>query len=88
MTEEMVYGSIEFKNSTQGTSFAWYHGIDHGQLPLFAHDRSRICNRGDWWLRDVASATYFALVYSYGFCNAHCATAALGVRPAFGICAA
>ena len=88
MTEEMVYGTVEFRNCQNAANWPYNHTIDHGQLPLFAYDRSRICNRGDWWLRDVASATNFAYVYNTGNCNANAATNAIGVRPAFGICAA
>jgi hypothetical protein len=88
MTEEMVYGTVEFKNCENAANWPISYTIDHGQLPLFAYDRSRICNRGDWWLRDVASATSFALVDYDGPCDASNATTALGVRPAFGICAA
>jgi hypothetical protein len=88
MTEEMVYGTVEFKNCENAANWPTSYTIDHGQLPLFAYDRSRICNRGLWWLRDVASAAAFANVYNYGNCNANGATFAYGVRPAFGICAA
>ena len=88
MTEEMVYGTVEFKNCENAANLPTSYTIDHGQLPLFAYDRSRICIRGDWWLRGVASATSFANVGHNGHCNANHATYASGVRPAFGICAA
>ena len=85
MTEEMVYGGSLFHNQTQGTNFAWYHTIGHGQLPLFALDHSAICNRAAWWLRDVASSANFCNVNASGYANAYNASSELGIRPAFGI---
>ncbi|MBR1901014.1 MAG: hypothetical protein IJ820_08155, partial [Lachnospiraceae bacterium] len=66
MTEEMVYGSIEFKNITNGTAIPYSYTIGQSQLKLFQYDHSRICNRSHWWLRDVVSAAYFARVNSGG----------------------
>lgn len=87
MTEEMVYGGKEFKNAMQGEHFAYNHTVDKSQLPGFAADPSRITNRAPWWLRDVASSTYFAFVGYSGSCYGLNAGASYGVRPAFGICA-
>ena len=91
MSEEMVYGGLQFKNRVQGTNFAYQHTIDMSQLNLFRHDHSRIVSyyndaRSSWWLRDVASGTYFAVVYSAGYSSSNGASYTLGVRPAFGIC--
>ena len=86
MTEEMVYGSIEFKNIMNGTTVPYSYTIGQSQLKLFQHDHSRICNRSDWWLRDVVSAAAFAFVASGGGAGSHDASNTLGVRPAFGIC--
>ena len=86
MTEEMVYGGKEFKNIIAGTHVPAGYTIDHSQLPLFALDRSKICNRADWWLRDVVSSTNFAHVGTNGNCyNTNAAGARVGVRPAFAI---
>ena len=85
MTEEMVYGTKEFGNVTNGTNLPANYTIDHGQIALFAHDRSQICNRSDWWLRGVVSGTYFAFVYANGLCNYYYASSSLGIRVAFGI---
>ena len=86
MTEEMVYGGKELKNVTAGTHVPSNYTIDHSQLPLFALDHSKICNRAHWWLRDVVSSTYFALVGTDGYCNyAYASHANIGVRPAFAI---
>ena len=38
-------------------------------------------NRQWWWLRDVVSSAYFALVYGYGFVYANDASTVYGVRP-------
>ena len=91
MSEEMVYGGLQFKNRVQGTNFAYQHTIDMSQLNLFRHDHSRIVSyyndaRSAWWLRDVASGTYFASVTGYGNSSGSNASNTHGVRPAFGIC--
>lgn len=86
MSEEMVYGTTEFKNVIHGTNWPNNYTIDHSQLNLFRHDHSRIRNGANWWLRSVASAIYFACLYWYGFAYAAGASSTwIGVRPAFGI---
>ena len=86
MTEEMVYGTKEFKNIENGTNLPANYTIDHGQLALFRHDKSKICNRALWWLRDVVSAASFAYVDGSGTCSSYGASRTwVGVRPAFGI---
>lgn len=85
MTEQMVYGCKVFGNCMNGTNVPASYTIDNAQLPLFALDHSRICNRAAWWLRDVASSTYFALVDAGGYCTYVSASYSFGVRPAFGI---
>ena len=86
MTERMVYGCDIFHNVIHGTNIPNFYSIDTSQLPLFALDHSRICNRASWWLRDVASATHFAFVSHAGTCDYGGASGAwVGVRPAFGI---
>ena len=84
MSEVMVYG-------TRAWSTATHNGYDVGackrQLSLFQHDHSRICNRADWWLRDVYSSTYFCVVNGDGRAGDYGASGSVGVRPAFGICA-
>ena len=87
-TEEMVYGTKEFKNIMNGTAIPANYTTDHGQLALFRLEHSRICNRAHWWLRDVVSGSLFADVYYYGGCGNYGASHTwVGVRPAFGICA-
>ena len=86
MTEQMVYGCKVFGNVINGTNIPASYTIDNAQLPLFALDHSRICNRADWWLRDVVSSSNFAFVYDNGNCYYYGASNAwIGVRPAFGI---
>lgn len=85
MTERMVYGCDIFHNVQHGTNIPNFYSIDTSQLPLFRLDHSRICNRAIWWLRDVASAAYFAYVGSNGSAYCYNASASYGVRPAFGI---
>ena len=81
MNEAMVYGHSAWAQPEYET------GIDKTILPLFALDPSKITNRAYWWLRDVVSATNFALVNNHGHANAYYASHAyIGVRPAFGIC--
>ena len=86
MTEQMVYGCKVFGNCINGTNAPASYTIDNAQLPLFALDHSKICNRAHWWLRDVASSAAFAGVYATGTCDYDGASYAhIGVRPAFGI---
>ena len=84
MNEHMVYGK-HFEPASDGTNVPAIYTIDNAQLPLFALEHSRICNRAYWWLRDVVSAAHFARVSGDGRCNDDGASASLGVRPAFGI---
>lgn len=85
MTEHNVYGGKIFKNALQGTSFAYNHTIDKSQYPLFAMRPDLISNRQWFWLRDVASATYFCRVSSDGVAGHNYASGSGGVRPAFSI---
>lgn len=86
MNEQMVYGCSFFTpHNSLGATIPNTHTIDKSQLPLFRHDHSRITNRATWWLRDVVSATSFALVGNHGLCNTYGASNSLGVRPAFAI---
>ena len=88
MNERMVYGCDIFHGSAMnnGTSVPPWYSIDKSQLPLFRLDHSRITNRAAWWLRDVVSSARFALVDTTGAAVCTDASAAAGVRPAFGIC--
>lgn len=82
MNEVQAYGSVAW-GAHDGNGYNVASG--DGQFPLFMFDRTKLHNREDYWLRDVASATAFSLVASYGYANANGASYSLGVRPAFCI---
>lgn len=85
MCEEMVYGGGIFRPTSDGTNVPSNYRVEKSQLPLFAHEPSRICNRATWWLRDVVTASRFAFVRNYGDAAYLTASTSLGVRPAFCI---
>lgn len=85
MCEQMVYGSGIFSPVSDGSNVPANYRVEKSQLPLFQHEPSRICNRATWWLRDVITASYFALVHYYGNANYSYASDSFGVRPAFCI---
>lgn len=86
MCEHMVYGSGIFSPVSDGSSVPNNYRVEKGQLPLFALEPSRICNRATWWLRDVISAAYFADVAVAGDAYYSAASYSYGVRPVFSIC--
>lgn len=85
MNEQMVYGGAIFMPIANGSTVYMNYRVEKSQLPLFAHEPSRICNRATWWLRDVVTASAFAYVTSNGYANYSYASNSLGVRPAFCI---
>lgn len=85
MCEHMVYGSGIFSPVSDGSNVPNNYRVEKGQLPLFALEPSRICNRATWWLRDVITAAVFADVSGYGFADGYGASYSSGVRPAFCI---
>lgn len=85
MCEHMVYGNGVFSPVSDGTTVPNNYRVEKSQLPLFQHEPSRICNRANWWLRDVISASYFALVGAHGDAGCGYASTSIGVRPAFCI---
>ena len=84
MCEHMVYGSGILSPVSDGSKVPNNYRVEKGQLPLFALEPSRICNRATWWLRDVITAASFAYVGN-GSANYTDASYSLGVRPAFCI---
>lgn len=82
MNEVQAYGSVAW-GAHDGNGYNVASG--DGQFPLFMFDRTKLHNREDYWLRDVASATYFSLVGSYGNATSYGASYSRGVRPAFCI---
>lgn len=85
MCEQMVYGSGIFSPVSDGSNVPANYRVEKSQLPLFQHEPSRICNRNNWWLRDVITASYFAYVGNFGYAYCGGASNSLGVRPAFCI---
>lgn len=85
MCEQMVYGSGIFSPVSDGSNVPTNYRVEKSQLPLFQHEPSRICNRNNWWLRDVITASVFAYVYVDGNANYGGASNSRGVRPAFCI---
>lgn len=82
MNEVQVYGSVAW-GAHDGNGYNVASG--DGQFPLFMFDRTKLHNREDYWLRDVASATHFSLVDANGGAGTNAASASFGVRPAFCI---
>lgn len=85
MCEQMVYGSGIFSPVSDGSNVPTNYRVEKSQLPLFQHEPSRICNRATWWLRDVITASGFAVVDYNGLALYSYASNSLGVRPAFCI---
>lgn len=85
MCEQMVYGSGIFSPVSDGSNVPANYRVEKSQLPLFQHEPSRICNRNNWWLRDVITASCFADVADNGGAYYNGASHSLGVRPAFCI---
>ncbi len=89
MNEMMLYGSNAYHNCMNRTVIPDLHTIDNRQLSLFKLDHSKIIARNDagnrfwYWLRDVASASCFCDVYTFGICDYDNASYVSGVRPAF-----
>ena len=86
MNERMVYGNAVFEPGCDGSTVPYIYTIDKSQLKLFAERPDLITIRASWWLRDVVSGAYFALVDSLGHATHSIASYSLGVRPAFAIC--
>lgn len=82
MNEVQAYGSVAW-GAHDGNGYNVASG--DGQFPLFMFDRTKLHNREDYWLRDVASAASFSNVGTRGYANDYDASYSLGVRPAFCI---
>lgn len=82
MNEVQAYGSVAW-GAHDGNGYNVASG--DGQFPLFMFDRTKLHNREDYWLRDVASAPGFSSVGGNGDANYYGASNSFGVRPAFCI---
>jgi hypothetical protein len=81
----MVYGASVFGAGNLGGGSGHNIGVGKSQLPLFRLNPRMINTRQSYWLRDVISASYFALVHLNGRASYYGAGLAHGVRPAFSI---
>ena len=65
MCEQEIFGSTITHNTNNFDT-----GIDFVQHALFRHDPSRIASvRQNWWMRDIASSTNYAIVSGYVSCG-------------------
>ena len=85
MNEQMVYGGAIFMPIANGPGVYTNYRVEKSQLPLFALDPSRICNRAWYWLRDVVTGSLFANIGYFGSAYYYYAGYSCGVRPAFCI---
>ena len=89
MNEEMVYGSSHHKPMNDGATTRQNHTVSKSQLSLFQHRHDLVRSQDSpWvscWLRDVVSASRFAIVGSNGYSGNGSASNSNGVRPAFSI---
>lgn len=86
MCENMVYGTMIASPMNNGTNIPYNYRIEKGQLPLFQMAPQYTFNRsGTYWLRDVVSSAYFALVGYTSLASSLGASNVDGVRPAFCI---
>lgn len=82
MNEVQAHGSVAWGTHD---SNGYNVGSGDGQFPLFMFDRTKLHNREDYWLRDVAFAANFSIVFYDGSAVSYGASGSLGVRPAFCI---
>ena len=81
MNEVMAFGSV-----VNGKGGQYNIGIEKSQLPLFALRPDLLNTRTIWWLRDVCSATHFAIVSDWGVADTlNARTSSCGIRPVFSI---
>lgn len=80
MGEVQVYGSVAF-GAHNGNGFNVASA--DGQFPLFRFDRTKLHTRETYWLRDICTSIYFAIVGSTGKTDGTYASGIYGVRPAF-----
>lgn len=85
MNEIMVYGSLIRSARNSGTSVPNTYTCDKQQLAIFALAPKRLNIRVTQWLRDVVSATSFAIVGACGDAGYGSASYSSGVRPVFPI---
>ena len=83
--EIMMYGCHVYAAMNNGTVIPTNYTIGKTQLALFTVVPKLISNRATFWLRDVVSSAYFAIVRSLGDTYYGDASHSTGVRPVFAI---
>lgn len=83
--EIMMYGCHVYAAMNNGTVIPTNYTIGKTQLALFTVVPKLISNRATFWLRDVVSSAFFAVVNSYGGTAYGNASGSHGVRPVFAI---
>ncbi len=82
MDERQVYGSLIFDSGNpDGSTVPNRYSTGCKQFNLFRHRPDLISNRQYYWLRNVVSGAYFALVNDAGGCASSNASGVGGVRP-------
>lgn len=85
MCERMVYGNSVFQPGCDGSFIPYNYTTGKSQFALFRMAPQYILNRQWYWLRDVVSATHFAVVDDGGRATCGDAGYVSGVRPYFVI---
>ena len=86
MNENMVYGCMIFANANTSSAFSANYRVEKAQLPLFAMmPQYTFARSANFWIRDVVSASYFAIANLTGTASHGAASDVHGVRPAFCI---
>jgi hypothetical protein len=83
--EIMMYGCHVYAAMNNGTVIPTNYTIGKTQLALFTVVPKLISNRATFWLRDVVSSAFFAIVSGRGNASYYYASYSYGVRPVFAI---
>ena len=83
--EIMMYGCHVYAAMNNGTVIPTNYTIGKTQLALFTVVPKLISNRATFWLRDVVSSAFFAVVSGNGGTSYDGASNSFGVRPVFAI---
>lgn len=83
--EIMMYGSYVHTPAGNGSTAPYRYTINKKQLALAAIAPKYVNIRANYWLRDVVSSAYFALVGAHGNTASPAASDSSGVRPVFPV---
>ena len=84
MSEVMVYGTHYFEPANDGTTIPTKYSVCNSQLALMQLNPRMIKTRENYWLQNVVSSAYFAIVGNFGLTSCFGASGSFGVRP-YGI---